>query len=315
VKGLAPAKLQRLIEARTADGPFTEVAEVQRRAALDVATMERLAEADAFGSLNLPRRRALWAVKRLKDTTLPLFDHAEDAAEAGSNRPPLHPEPRVELQPMPIGEEVVEDYSWLRLSLKAHPCEILRADLTASGWSRCGEIQAARDRAAFATAGLVLIRQRPGSAKGVVFSTLEDESGIVNLVIWPKLLERYRPIVMAARLLGCRGQVQRQGQVIHLVAHELVDLTDRLSSLTRDADAARAAVDGAMTPVDEVKRPMTDQREGKALADQRLVKTFEQAAARADAVKKPTPDARSERRAKDDDERARDAMPKGRNFH
>ncbi|NBB71108.1 MAG: DNA polymerase III subunit alpha, partial [Alphaproteobacteria bacterium] len=315
VKGLAPVKLQRLVDARTACGPFTAVEEIQRRAALDVATMERLAEADAFGSLNLPRRRALWAVKRLQDTTLPLFDHAENAAGPGSNHPPLHPEPQVELAPMPIGEEVVEDYSWLRLSLKAHPCAILRPELTASAWSRCGEIQAARDRASFATAGLVLIRQRPGSAKGVVFSTLEDESGIVNLVIWPKLLERYRPVVMAARLLGCRGQVQRQGQVIHLVAHELIDLTDRLAALTRDADAAYAAVDGAMTPADEVKRPTTDQRAGKALADQRLVRTFEQAAARADAVKKPTPDARSERRAKDEEERAKDAMPKGRNFH
>jgi error-prone DNA polymerase len=315
VKGLAPPKLERLVDARAEGGPFREVAEVQRRAALDVATMERLAEADAFGSLNLPRRRALWAVKRLEDTTLPLFDHAEDAAGPGSNHPPLHPEPRVELAPMPIGEEVVEDYARLRLSLKAHPCEVLRAELTAAGWSRCGEIQGARDRASFATAGLVLIRQRPGSAKGVVFSTLEDESGIVNLVVWPKLLERYRSIVMAARLLGCRGQVQRQGQVIHLVAHELIDLTDRLSALTRDADAAYAAVDGAMTPADEVKRPTTDQREGKALADPRLVKTFEQAAARADAVKKPTPDARSERRTKDEEERARDTMPKGRDFH
>jgi len=315
VKGLAADKLERLVAARAADGSFREIGEVQRRAALDVATMERLAEADAFGSLNLPRRQALWAVKALKDTALPLFDHAEAAAAPGSNHPPLLAEPRVELVPMPLGEEVVEDYSWLRLSLKAHPCEILRPQLRAEGWATCGAIRDARDRTPFTTAGLVLIRQRPGSAKGVVFSTLEDETGIVNLVVWPKLLDRYRPIVMAARLLGCRGQVQRQGQVIHLVAHELIDLTGLLSTLTSDTDTAYAAVDGAMTPADEVKRPTTDQRAGKAMADQRLVKTFEQAAARADAVKKPTPDARSERRAKNEEERARDAMPKGRNFH
>jgi error-prone DNA polymerase len=216
---------------------------------------------------------------------------------------------------MPLGEEVVEDYAWLRLSLKAHPCAVLRPLLDRDGWQICGAIREVRDRHPFRTAGLVLIRQRPGSAKGVVFSTLEDETGIVNLVVWPKLLDRYRPVVMAARLLACEGQVQRQGQVIHLVAHRLVDLTDRLALLTDDPAAAHAAVDRAMSPADEVKRPTNDQRGGKAMADPRLVRTFEQAAARADAVKKPSPESRGERRHEDERTRARDAMPKGRNFH
>ncbi|MEO1092213.1 MAG: error-prone DNA polymerase [Pseudomonadota bacterium] len=313
VKGLREKAMDRLVKARTR-GPFRDPADLQRRAELEVATLERLAEADAFGSLGLDRRHALWAVKALKTHTLPLFDHAELSASEGSNHPPLHPEPRVELPPMPIGEAVVEDYTWLKLSLKAHPCGVLRPVLSTEGFSTCGAIQRASDRAPFTTAGLVLIRQRPGSAKGVVFSTLEDETGIVNLVIWPKLMERYRPVIMAARLLGARGQVQRQGQVIHLVAHQLVDLTDRLELLTADTEAAYTALDQAMSPVDEAKRPVGDKRAGKAMADERLRHTFEQSAARTDAAKKPAPETRSERRLKDTAPKAEDAMPKGRNF-
>ena len=314
VKGLRRDAVDRLVEAREITGDFVDAHDLQRRAALDVATMTRLAEADAFGSLNLPRRQALWAVRALSEKALPLFDHAMLEVAAGSNRPPLFAEPLVELPPMPLGEEVVEDYTWLKLSLKAHPCQVLRPLLASEGWLTCGTIRRAADRTPFKTAGLVLIRQRPGSAKGVVFSTLEDETGIVNLVIWPQLLERCRPIVMAARLLACEGEVQRQGQVIHLVARRLFDLTDRLERLTGDAEAVRDAVDRAMTPADEVKRNTNDQRQGKAVADQRLVRTFEQSAARADAVKRPSPDARSGRRAQEDAERAEGAMPKGRNF-
>jgi error-prone DNA polymerase len=313
VKGLKEAAMARLVAARAA-GAFVDPADLQRRAALEVTQLERLAEADGFGSMGLDRRRALWAVKALRNTTLPLFDHAEAALPPGSNRPPLHAEARVDLVPMPLGEAVVEDYAWLRLSLKAHPCEVLRPMLTGERFWPCSAISDARDRQPFRTAGLVLIRQRPGSAKGVVFSTLEDETGIVNLVIWPKLLERYRPVVMAARLLGAEGQVQRQGQVIHLVAHRLFDLTDRLSLLMADPSTAYAAVDRAMTPADEVKRPNGDQRAGKALADRRLVRTFEQASARADAVKKPSPESRGDRRRQEAEPKPEDSMPKGRNF-
>ncbi|HEX5453557.1 MAG TPA: OB-fold nucleic acid binding domain-containing protein [Stellaceae bacterium] len=135
------------------------------------------------------------------------------------------------LPEMPLGEHVVEDYGTLGLTLKRHPLAFLRAELAREG------LAAARDLATLpvgkrvAIAGLVLIRQRPGSANGVVFITLEDETGIANLIVWPDVLERFRRAALGATLLYCRGRLQREESVIHIVADDLKDWTARLNSL------------------------------------------------------------------------------------
>ena len=148
------------------------------------------------------------------------------------------PEPAVALPAMAEGEQVVEDYRTLRLSLRAHPLSFLRERLAARGVLPAEALLRARDGDRAATAGLVLVRQRPGSAKGVIFMTLEDETGTVNVVVWPKILEKYRPAVLGARLAMVRGRVQRAGEIVHLVAAHLEDLTHWLDLLTPDEGTA-----------------------------------------------------------------------------
>jgi error-prone DNA polymerase len=160
---------------------------------------------------------------------------------------------------MPIGEAVAEDYASLRLSLRAHPLALLRSAIARE---RCGRIpiaqtaalRSARDGQRLAVAGLVLIRQRPGSANGVIFVTLEDETGIANLVVWPTMFERYRRTVLGARLMVAAGKVQREGEVIHLVAQRL----DDRSALLQGLAAAVPPLDPVLARADEVKRPSRD---------------------------------------------------------
>ena len=195
-----------------------------------MASLEKLAAADAFRSLGLDRRQALWEVRGLpKELPLPLFDHA-DAADAGG-------EPLVTLPIMPLSEHVVNDYRTLRLSLKAHPLSFLRDRIRAARFAACGDLKAMRDGAKVSVAGVVLVRQRPGSAAGVVFMTIEDETGIANSVIWPKVLERERKVVMGARLVVVHGRIQRHEDIIHVVAARLEDRSDWLSLLTEDGES------------------------------------------------------------------------------
>ena len=192
----------------------------------------RLARADAFASFALSRREALWAIKALRDDPLPLFAAAD--AREGQLRPEFD-EPAVVLDPMTLGQEVVEDYRNKGLSLRRHPVSFLRRDLAAGGTVPCATLARARDRSRITVAGLVLVRQMPGSAKGVMFITLEDETDVANLVIWPSLFERQRRLVLSAGMIGCRGRVQREGQVVHLVAEHLIDHSDLLRTVgTRD---------------------------------------------------------------------------------
>jgi error-prone DNA polymerase len=131
-----------------------------------------------------------------------------------------------------LGEHVVHDYSTIALSLKAHPIEFFREELAARGVITSAEHWDERLKGRFArVAGLVLVRQQPGTAKGVIFITLEDETGIVNIVVWPKVFARNRRIVMSAQFLEVRGRIERDGLVIHVIAEELIDLTDRLRAL------------------------------------------------------------------------------------
>ena len=144
------------------------------------------------------------------------------------------------LPEMPLGEHVVEDYASLSLTLKRHPLAFLRAELKHEGLVAAADLATLPVGRRLAIAGLVLIRQRPGSANGVVFITLEDETGIANLIVWPAILERFRRAALGATLLYCRGRLQREESVIHLVAEDLRDMTARLGSLReRTGDGAK----------------------------------------------------------------------------
>jgi error-prone DNA polymerase len=199
------------------------------------ASLVQFAEADAFQpALRLARRDALWAIKALRDEPLPLF--AAAAARANALVPEMT-EPSVTLRPMTAGGEVVEDYGHVGLTLCDHPVAFLRVELRTRGIITCREAMQARDRQWVETAGLVLVRQMPGSAKGVMFITIEDESGIANLVIWPTVFEKQRRIILSAGMLAVYGRIQREGDVVHLVAHRLADLSQELASVG-DRDAA-----------------------------------------------------------------------------
>ncbi|MFO1032916.1 MAG: error-prone DNA polymerase [Hyphomicrobiales bacterium] len=216
---------------------------------IPVPALEKLAAADCFRSLGLDRRQALWEVKALaKAKPLPLFAFADEHDQGA--------EPAVALPEMPLSEHVVNDYQTLHLSLKAHPMEFLRARCVAERVTDTGALKEVKDGRAVSVAGVVLVRQRPGSAKGVVFLTLEDEFSVCNVVIWPDVLEAHRATVMGARLMLIRGRVQRDktSGVIHVVAHAIEDKTAWLAELTEDGTTMK----GALARADEVKRPGPD---------------------------------------------------------
>jgi error-prone DNA polymerase len=196
-----------------------------------VHAIERLAAADAFRSMKLDRRAALWDARALKPAPdLPLFA-AADARDEGVEAEPA------QLPAMPLAEHVVNDYQTLRLSLKAHPMQFLRAHYAGRGFVTADQLSSIRDGKRLSIAGLVLIRQRPGRAKGVVFITLEDETGVANLVIWPDVFEKQRKIVMGARLMAVDGIVQKDPEsgVIHVVARKLQDDSQMLRRLSDDS--------------------------------------------------------------------------------
>ncbi len=241
IDGLREADAQKIVEKGT---PFRDVRDVWRRSGVGCATLEKLAAADAFRSLALDRRQALWEVRGLpKDLPLPLFDHAK-ANEIGA-------ESEAPLPIMPLSEHVVNDYRTLRLSLKAHPMSFLRARILSEGILSCADLKRVRDGARVKVAGIVLVRQRPGSAQGVVFMTIEDETGVTNSVIWPKVLERMRKVVMGARLVVVHGRIQRHEDIIHVVAERLEDRSDWLALLDEDGENLSLPIANA----DEVKRP------------------------------------------------------------
>jgi error-prone DNA polymerase len=256
VQGLGEEECERLVAAR--GNGYGSIERLGALAGISHFAIERLAEADAFRSMKLDRRAALWAARRLgaigiestsrvrrkgeearkKQPSLPLF-----AAHLGDE---LFQEPAVTLPAMRPPEHVVEDYLATGLSLKAHPASFLRERLT-----RLGAITNAAHRdeslppnARVAVAGLVLMRQMPGTAKGVVFATLEDETGIANVIVWNKVFERHRVTVMNARFLLVRGRLQRAGLVVHVLAESFVDLSAELARLGEEEGDPRAAMIG-----------------------------------------------------------------------
>ncbi len=243
IKGLAEAPMRELVTKR-ANG-YPDPRTLWRRSGLKPKTLERLAEADAFASLGLTRRDALWAVRILGPAPLPLFAAAHEDEQA--NDPPAT------LPPMTLGEEIVEDYVTLKLSLKAHPLALFRPSLERQNITLSAALDAVANNRTVSVGGLAIVRQRPGTAKGVIFMTLEDEGGICNIIVWPKIFERFRPAVLGARLVLVHGTLQREGLVTHIVARRVVDLSPLLDTLaardgplkvpTARADEARQSND------------------------------------------------------------------------
>jgi error-prone DNA polymerase len=230
VKGLSRDHAERLAAYRTSRGPARSVMALWREAGVPAPALRRLAAADAFGSMNLSRQAALWAVQPLRDEPLPLFDAAlarERTTEPG-------------YLPRPSGfAEVSLDYAASGLSLRPHPLSFVRDELAAMGAVPAGwlaDADAAPDGARLSVAGLVLVRQRPETASGVTFMTIEDESGSANVVVWPAVYERCRAAVRHAGVVLCTGRVQREGRVVHLIARTVrrLDLSGFKGVTSRD---------------------------------------------------------------------------------
>ncbi|WP_374470837.1 error-prone DNA polymerase [Phenylobacterium sp.] len=236
IKGLKKEEAERIPQARAAGAASVE--DFALRAGLSRRSLELLAEADAFRSLGLDRRAALWAVKGLADEI-----GAADKAPllAGGVK-----EQQVQLPFMSLPKQVAEDYRTTSLSLRTHPVAFYRRDLDALGAVRCEALKGMRDRRRTAVGGLVLVRQRPGTAKGVVFLTLEDETGIANVVVWKDAFEANRRLVMGASFLLVEGQLQKEGDVIHLVAQRFTDLSHRLAEM-RDEEGPAPEVRSRVT--------------------------------------------------------------------
>jgi error-prone DNA polymerase len=268
---------------------FDSVRDLWLRTKLSPAVIERLAQADAFRSLGLDHRKALWAVRALRRAgdkdDLPLFARVQT--------PEL--EPDVALPPMRLGEHVVADYRHLHLSLKAHPAAFLRGDFDRRGILRNERLAALPSGRRVSVAGIVLVRQRPGTAKGVIFMTLEDETGVANAIVWPQVFETFRPIVLGARLVCVSGRLQNESGVIHVVADRLDDLTPLLQRLATDA----GCID-TLARCDEVKRPIPENRI-PLRAGSSLAALLREEPALTDEI---APAAK-----------VRAALPKGRNFH
>jgi error-prone DNA polymerase len=250
-------KYMRLLEERRGEA-YDSVRDLWLRSGLSSTVLERLADADAFRSLGLDRRQALWAVRGLDrvgdQDDLPLF----------MSRPARDTEPDARLPPMPLGAHVVEDYRRLSLSLKAHPASFMRARLAARGILRCDALRSVKNGERVTVAGLVLVRQRPGTAGGVIFMTLEDESGVANIIVWPKVFERLRAIVLGARFVAVTGKLQSEQGVIHIVAERMNDLTSMLGLLSEAGQTI-----SALAHADEVRRPqmtMAQKRQGNRFA-------------------------------------------------
>ncbi|KQT85472.1 error-prone DNA polymerase [Aurantimonas sp. Leaf443] len=326
VKGLSEAEMRRLVERRGAG--YDSVRDLWLRSGLKRAAIERLADADAFAGLGLSRRDALWACRALDAAGaaehLPLFLAAEAAAD-------LQPEPDAALPPMRLGEEVIADYRFVSLSLKAHPVSFVRAALAAQRILPDARLEELRSGSRVIVSGLVLVRQRPGSAKGVIFMTLEDETGIANVIVWPKVFEAFRPIVLGARFVKVTGRMQSDHGVIHVVAERLDDLTGLLMQVA----SGSAAVSNALAPADHVRHPLRPGHpRGQVPAALPPGEALGTMLARADEVRRPVDEMRLHRRRLDHMRRmailssredgtpapaqagreARAVLPKGRNF-
>ncbi|NNF77305.1 MAG: error-prone DNA polymerase, partial [Rhizobiales bacterium] len=201
---------------------YAQPADLWRRAGVRPAALKALARADAFQSMGMGRREVLWEIEAIKtEQPLPLFERVGEN-DQGEEVPVILPA-------MSLGENVAQDYRAIRLSLRAHPMALLRQNL--QGLTPNSSLVTAKPERRYAVSGLVLVRQRPGTAKGVVFITLEDETGVANIVVWKNVMEKFRRTVMTARLIRVSGKLQREGIVTHLVAEHLEDVSYLLDKL------------------------------------------------------------------------------------
>ncbi len=323
IKGLGQPDADRIVQNRGAG--YDSVRDLWLRAGLTPATLTLLAEADAFRSLGLDRREALWAVRGLQRSgdkeNLPLF------LSMGTQET----EPDAALPPMPLGQHVVEDYRHLSLSLKAHPVSFVRHDLNQRRVIQAGALALLPAGRVVTVAGLVLVRQRPGSAKGVIFLTLEDESGTANVIIWPSVFELFRPLVLGSRFCAITGRLQNEKGVVHLVAASLSDFTPLLGQLTQTTPDQEKGLIGraALAPADHGAKPLpspasvvkrsTRNRLAELLGEEPGLAADLTRLARADEVARPQKDHRDKRVPRnllpEEAEAARRILPRGRNFH
>ena len=288
IKGLSEAEMTTFVQQR--GGGYESVRDVWLRSCLHVDAIRKLAEADAFRSIGLDRRAALWAVRALDGRSaaerLPLFDRPE--VRLPDN------EPETTLPAMPLGEHVIHDYRLLRLSLKAHPVSFLRAGLERDGVTPNAMLPDIRGGRRISIAGLVLVRQRPGKGNAI-FLTLEDENSIANVIIWPRVFDRYRPVILGGRLVRVTGKLQSESGVIHIVAERIEDLSHRLEALSEAAQTV-----DFRSPPDEIKRAID--HDSRVRPNRRGVDR--------EALREPAGHYGGEPAAN-----VKKLMPKGRNFH
>jgi error-prone DNA polymerase len=264
IKSFKEADAARIVAARQSGGPFKDAEDLKRRARLNARAMDLLSDADAMRSLKLDRRQALWGAKGLAEVALPLFQHI---SEYGPEADPALPE-------MPLSEHVVHDYARMRLSLKGHPVGFFREELDAKRFTTSAGLKTAPNNSRVDIAGLVLVRQKPGTAKGVLFATLEDETGSANVIIWPKIFERFRRETLAAKFMWVRGRLQREGGVIHVIADRITNLNNRLPELSNGGLTLPATYSRADELVSPRDTPQVIQAANKSLADERVTKAF-----------------------------------------
>ena len=230
VHGVSALDAELILAARTR-APFTSVEDLWRRSGVPLATLEKLARADAFAGMGLNRRQALWAIRGLGEKPLPLLDGIERREQP------------VALVPLTAGREVVEDYRATQLTLRQHPLHFLRATLTRERVIPCARLRETKDGRRIEVAGIILVRQKPGSAKGVLFITIEDETGVANIILWPDRFEAQRTVVMSSAMISVTGVVQREGEVIHVIADRIHDRTAMLRTVG-DIDVPKLARPG-----------------------------------------------------------------------
>ncbi|WP_346432900.1 OB-fold nucleic acid binding domain-containing protein [Breoghania sp.] len=288
IKGFSEADAEALVHNRARG--YDSIRDLWLRSGLSRSVLERLAEADCFRSLGFDRRAALWPTKALDpladDERLPLFAGTETR------------EPDVDLPPMPLGEHVIIDYRALSLSLKVHPLSFIRERLARARYRRNVELQTLQSGRHVQVSGLVLVRQRPGSARGVIFATIEDESGVANIIVWPKVFKRYRAVLLGSRCIGVRGKLQNEQGVIHIVVSHLEDLTPWLAALSIEA-----ADMVTLANADEVRRPIPERLPAM------------QATSPLTRLLKDAPEIRQDLERLTITETVKHALPKGRNFH
>ncbi|WP_439584886.1 error-prone DNA polymerase [Dyadobacter bucti] len=249
VKGLQESEVQMLVEGRTQ--PYSGI-HVLRDMGVSQTTLEKLADADAFRSMGMDRRKAMWEASAMADRPMGLFTgHASQSSF----------EPQVELPEMTPSGHVFQDYASTGLSIKDHPVSFVRNKLSAKRVVRAQDLKNCRDGAILKVAGLILVRQRPGTASGICFITIEDETGVANLVVFKKLFDQYRKEILRSRLLMVEGKLQREGKVIHIVVRRCYDVSGLMRELNifeeKDPDVltlSRADENDGEIPAGRVKK-------------------------------------------------------------